>query len=203
MKKLSIVISHKAPANKLHSWFKDEFILELSNLASIHEFYLDKDEDLIQYNESIVEFIRSNTTDLFISVLGLDNVFKETLLQINRFTKTLFFANDSYTIRLSYKNVAKIYSSIWLTHRGAYKYFKKFNAKPIELPYGCITRNIYRKKEKIIRKVLFVGNPYGSRILIINHLLLNKIPVVIYNSELKNHNQYNLYRSILNSILIS
>jgi spore maturation protein CgeB len=71
---------------------------------------------------------------------------------------------------------------VWLFDKGNQDYFKRWGANYHYLPWGAnssfkVTRDY---NESLIQRVVFIGNPYGSRVKMINELLKSGIPVDMY-----------------------
>lgn len=182
LNKLRIITCRKIPKNRFHNGFQDEFILELRENSSVYDLCYKEGDCLFDFNQKIIEKVQKEEIDLLISTIHTDILFTESITEIKKFAKTLFFAEDNYIIPYSYTDIVNLYDLIWFTQRGTENFFNRRKANFIVLPYGCYSKNQFVCKE-LIRKVVFVGSPYGSRINIVNKLLANKIPVALYNSS--------------------
>lgn len=132
-------------------------------------------------NEELLLYIKRNRFDLFMTPHGHDDIFGETILEIKKKSiPTLLFCCDNLVVPFMHEKNAQYFDLIWLTSKETGYIFKKWNSNLLVLPYAANPYYFYPKYNTEIKKVVFIGTPYGNRKYIINKLVENHIPVCLY-----------------------
>lgn len=142
-------------------------------------------ENVEQANENVVKKIKSGKFDLFMSNLGYHKMlFPETVELIKQFgVPTLRIAWDNLMIPYLDKKLVSHFDLIWLTAKETQRLYEKWGARCIFLPYAANPYTYRYESEKINRRVCFIGNPHGSRAIMINKLTKGGIPVDLYHGK--------------------
>lgn len=90
------------------------------------------------------------------------------------------FRPDNLLIPFIDKDWAKDFDLFWLTSVETSYLYKKWGARYIFLPYAANPYAFKPTSAKNIRKIGFVGTPYGSRANMINNLLTGEVPIDVY-----------------------
>lgn len=133
-------------------------------------------------NAKLIEHLNNNHYDLFMTPHNHELLFISTIKKI--MIKKLLICFDNIIVPFKHRKIAKFFDLVWITSKDNYNFFRKISKKVIFLPYAANPVMAKKTTSKFIPKVVFVGTPYGSRANLINFLLSNKIPVVIFSSEL-------------------
>lgn len=146
---------------------------------------------LEEANEALLNRIKSNRYDLFMTTSTEKDLFIEVLCDIKRMgVPTLLICFDNLTIPFAHKHIAPFFDLVWLTSMETKYLFDNWGVKSVFLPYAAnprINNNIRFDKQE--DRILFIGTPYGSRSKLINTLLDASIPVTLYsNSSISRQN---------------
>jgi len=108
-------------------------------------------------------------------------IFKETLQEISRKgIPKLCFRPDNLLIPFNDRDMARSFDLFWLTSRETSFLYKKWGANTVFQPYAANPyRYIYNQNGRV-RKVNFIGRPYGSRPKMINTLTQQNVPVDVF-----------------------
>ncbi len=141
------------------------------------DFYQSEDEAI----STLKELLRSQQFDLFFTLFGKKYITEDLLEELRaRGVPSLLFCPDNLLVPYAHLRTAPFFDLVWLTARETQTMFEKRGAKTIFLPYaanpGIYRGNIYGE----INRVLFIGNPYGSRANMINDVAANGINVDLY-----------------------
>ena len=144
-----------------------------------------KYETLDKANEEVLKTLMSSTYDLFMSCHHGGVLYSDTVQAINHMgIPTLNFRPDNLVIPYYDKSSAKNYDLVWLTSKETEYLYKRWGCKTIFLPYAA---NPYAFTPENVRneieRVCFIGNPHGSRIDTLNHLLEGNIPVSVHTLQ--------------------
>ena len=135
-----------------------------------------------QANEQLVNTIKGGGYDLFFtSIVNEKVLFKETLLSIKSLgIPSLVLRPDNITIPYNDREYASLFDLFWLTSRETEYLYKQWGANTLFMPYAANPYVFKFKTDSIIRRSCFIGNPYGSRSIMINTLASNSIPVDLF-----------------------
>ena len=139
-------------------------------------------------NESALKQLKEHKYDLFFTNVGYHKVlFPETVEQIKQMgMPTLCLRCDNLVIPFNDKVLAPHFDLVWLTAIETKYLYDKWGVKSFFAPYAA---NPYVFQCKLdgqnIRKVCFIGTPYGSRSIMINSLSRGGIPVDAYYKKTK------------------
>lgn len=129
--------------------------------------------------------------DLFFTLFGKKYITQDLLEELRTLgVPSILFCPDNLLVPYVHLKIAPFFDLVWLTARETQLMFQKSGAKTIFLPYaanpGIYKGNIYEE----VNRVLFIGNPYGSRANMINEVAINGINVDLYvGSEKKCHQE--------------
>lgn len=138
-----------------------------------------------QANEQLIQIIRQNKADIFMTSFSTDVLFLETLAEIKRLgVRTLLFCPDNLVVPFNHEKIAKYFDLVWLTS-GETKYlFDRWGASSIMLPYAANPNLFNNSINKIdIERLAFVGTPHGSRVERIAMLLDAGIPMTVFSNR--------------------
>lgn len=182
----------------MYQWQRFHIFDELK----IHECYVDVfnplDYDTIEIaNYKLIEYIKKNKYDLFMTPHNEKDLYLETLDKIKNIgILTLLICYDNLIIPYYHKNICSHFDLVWLTSQETSYLFKKWDSETIFLPYAANPYFMIPEKSiDEVEKVVFLGTPYGSRINKLNVLLTNNIDVDLYanieNRENFKSNKFN------------
>lgn len=182
---MNYLFAFKESSHYMNNWQYAHIIDSLEKLGSkCHVVLYKSSQDTFSFENEIKEIANNNKIDIFFTafnhkIIGIKIL--QTLRKLN--VKTVLFCPDNLLFPYRHKKIAKYYDLVWLTSNETKYLFDRWKANSIFLPYAA-NPDIKKKteKRKIIRKIVFVGNPYGSRANVINYLTSNKVPVVIYHT---------------------
>lgn len=182
---MNYLFAFKESSHYMNNWQYAHIIDSLEKLGSkCHVVLYKSSQDTFSFENEIKDIANNNKIDIFFTafnhkIIGIKIL--QTLRKLN--VKTVLFCPDNLLFPYRHKKIAKYYDLVWLTSNETKYLFDRWKANSIFLPYAA-NPDIKKKteKRKIIRKIVFVGNPYGSRANVINYLTSNKVPVVIYHT---------------------
>ena len=143
-------------------------------------------------NSALINHLKEHSYDLFFTNVGYYKVlFPDTVEQIKKMgIPTLCLRCDNLVIPFNDRVLAPHFDLVWLTaietkylydRWGVTSFFAPYAANPFVFKSDGSGQNI--------RKVCFIGTPYGSRSIMINSLSRNDVPVDAYYK--KNENSAN------------
>ena len=142
-------------------------------------------------NEKLINYIRNNKYDLFITPYGNKELYLETLKLIKSSgLPTLLICFDNLSQPFIHKNICKHYDLVWLTSRDTEHMFLKWGAKTLFIPYAANPFYFSIKSSLETRELVFIGTPHGNRANIINSLTDNKINVHLFANIKKSNPSY-------------
>lgn len=136
-------------------------------------------------NEEIISKMSSGNYDMFMTCLTEQHLYKSTITRIKKYGfPTLLFCPDNLVAPYNHKTIAPLFDLVWLTSIETEYLFKRWNCKTLFLPYAANPYFLVPTmcNEEVMR-VGFIGTPHGSRIMRINELLENKVPVTIHTRK--------------------
>lgn len=181
--------------NFVNNWFYPHIIDSLKKAENHCDILLYSPKiNIIEFEKEIIDTIFKNKIEIFFTSLNHKVISCKLITRLNELSiKTVLFCPDNLLYPFRHKKSSKYFNLVWITSLETKYLFDRWKAKTIYLPYAA---NPDMKKshttKKIIRKVVFIGKPYGSRANVINYLTANEVPVVIYNGTLKNENNYKI-----------
>lgn len=142
-------------------------------------------ESLDKANEAVVKEIRDKKYDCFMSCHNGTVLYVETIKRIKEAgIPTLNFRPDNLVIPFFDKESAKHYDLVWITSKETEYLYKKWGCNTIFLPYAA---NPYAfkpvKADHQINKIVFIGNPHGSRIGTLNYLTNHDVPLTVHTRK--------------------
>lgn len=181
--------------NQLLNGLKNTFY-EISTICPDHYSSVEK------FNQDLINVVKTKNFQLCIFASNEEVVFLDTLNLIKGDLKTVLLCFDNAQNPFEFKNIVNHVDLVWVFDRYNFEYFRKLNANYFYLTWGA-NSNYYRAlpgSEKLISRVMFAGNVYGSRVKMINDLLRNDIPVDLYLTSDRitvNLNNSNLFSKLL------
>jgi spore maturation protein CgeB len=120
--------------------------------------------------------------DLFVTTYGKKYINADVLTELRASgVPSLLFCPDNLLVPYAHLGIACHFDLVWLTARETQSMFEESGAKTIFLPYAA-NPEIYRGCTTGARnRVLFVGNPYGSRANMINAVAAAGVDVDLYS----------------------
>lgn len=144
-------------------------------------------------NEGLIELIKINNYDLFMTPHESNIIFIDTLLTIKKIgIPTLLICFDNLIIPFNHKDICKHFDLVWLTSKETEKMFIKWGANIIFNPYAANPFFFMPNHGEEIEKICFVGNPYGSRANMLGHLTENNINVSLFSKMNEKTGEINL-----------
>lgn len=157
------------------SWQEFQFIDELKrhNCSFHYVNVLDYPNSSLA-NDALLDIINTESFDLFITQFDDNDMSINVLKEINKKMPSLLFLINNHEYPFRFKKTCSHYSLVWLTGPELSRFFVKWGAKIIILPYAA---SPYMKGNTQAQEngVCFIGTPYGYRANMINNLVKNKI----------------------------
>lgn len=172
-------------ANYMEAWQRSHIFDELKR----HHIFVDvfnplEFHSIEEANDALIMRVRDGVYDLFMTCHSSEWFFPGVVEEIRRIgLKTLLICFDNMHAPFMHKKLAREFDLVWLTSKENDRMFLKWGSRRvIMLPYAA---NPYafipRWTGKSVRKVSFIGSPYGSRAGLLNTLSENKVPVELFN----------------------
>lgn len=151
-------------------------------------------------NEIFIKKLECGNHDLLLSSVCYEGMIFPEVLQAakKKGIPTLCIRWDNLSIPFFDKRQAKDFDLVWLTASETTYLYDKWGANTIFLPYAANPYIFNYTDSDIIQRVCFIGNPYGSRSIMINNLTQNGINVDLYNGK-NPHVDNNNEQSIINT----
>lgn len=139
-------------------------------------------ESYNQANEELLKRLKNDSSiDLFLNCASSDMLYPDTMKEISSLPiAKLLICFDNLHAPFMHKSIAPYFDLVWLTSKETEHMFKCWGCKSVFLPYAA---NPYLYTDRYscnIERVAFVGTPYGTRSLIINKLLDNRVPCDVF-----------------------
>lgn len=100
---------------------------------------------------------------------------------------SLCFRPDNLLIPYIDKEIASSFDLLWLTSKETELLYKKWGARYFIAPYAANPISFRPVSSPLIRRVCFVGTPYGSRSNMINSLINSNIQVDAFCKKIDGH----------------
>ena len=134
-------------------------------------------------NEAVLSLLDQQKYDLFFTNVGYYKVlFPETVDQIKKLgVPTMCLRCDNLVIPFNDKVLAPHFDLVWLTAIETKYLYDRWGVKSFFAPYAA-NPFVFKSQSdgQNIRKVCFIGTPYGSRSIMINSLSRGEVPVDAY-----------------------
>lgn len=144
---------------------------------------------LNEANERLLNYIKENEIDLFMTPHNEEDLFIETLEEIKKTgVPTLLICFDNLIVPFMHYKIAPHFDLVWLTSKETKPLFDRLGVTSVFLPYAANPR--LPRGIETINGVGFVGNPYGSRANMINSLTENGIEVYCHCIKPKEDNKH-------------
>ena len=181
----------------MFQWQRMHFIEELGHHNIIIESFNPLlYNDVEEANEKLIEKVQEGKYDLFLSNAGYYGMlFVETVEAIKKIgIPTMRIAWDNISIPYVDKVLGPHFDLLWLTAKDNIGLYEKWGAKTFFAPYAANPYTFTFNLQNIKRHVCFVGNPHGSRAIMINKLTEAGVRVDYYHG--KNPNTVETKKSI-------
>jgi len=156
--------------------------------------------NIYEANEKLLEHIKVNDIDLFMTPYGEEKLYIETLKQIKMESiPTLLICFDNLLIPYRHKSISKYFDLVWLTSKETKNKFEEWGANIIVQPYAANPHFFNPSYKSEINKVAFVGTPYGSRTNMINNLVNNRINTTLF-TKIDSKHEKNILRKIYSKL---
>ena len=172
----------------MYQWQQYHFIDELAREhIYIHVFNPGSYKSIVEANEKLISEAKSKPYSLFMTPHNEELLAPETLAIIKKIgIPTLLICYDNLLVPFYHKNICSLFDLVWLTSIETKYMFDKWGAKTIFLPYAANPALMTNNKEtEMVKKIVFIGNPYGSRSNTINSLLNNDQQVTVFCKQNK------------------
>lgn len=185
----------------MFSWQRTHFIDELQR----HGIQIDLFNPLVYDNPSIanedaIARIKKSGYDLFMSSVCYEGMIYPTVLETaqKKGIPTLCIRWDNLAIPFFDEYQASKFDLLWLTAKETANLYQKWGAKFIIQPYAANPYTFCPGSTGIIKRICFIGTPYGSRSLMINLLTNNQVPVTAFygGNKTQKHSSVNKYDMI-------
>lgn len=133
-------------------------------------------------NGTFIDILKKGHCDLMMSSVCYPGmIFPEVLAESKKLgVPSLCIRWDNLTIPFFDKEQARKFDLMWLTANETASLYQQWGAKFIVQPYAANPKAFMPSSNSINRRVCFIGTPYGSRSLMINHLADNEVPVSVF-----------------------
>lgn len=144
---------------------------------------------LDEANEKLISVIKEmDSIDMFMNCDDSSVLYPSTMKEIKKMgIPSLLICWDNIELPYKHKSIAPLFDVIWLTSIETKYLFEEWGCKNII--FQSFAANPYKfipSWESPIKKVGFIGSPYGSRVNKINDLLNGEIPCIVYSDSLFN-----------------
>lgn len=133
-------------------------------------------------NEEVVKEAKKGQYDLFLSSICYHKfLYVQTVDEIKKLgLPTFAIIWDNLMVPYLNKVLASHFDLLWLTSKETERLYKKWGAKYFFAPYAANPFTFTYNKAPIVRSACFIGNPHGSRSIMINTLTANHVPVDLF-----------------------
>lgn len=167
----------------MYQWQRTHIIDELSHHSiEIVTFNPLCYESVGKANEEVIREVKKGGYDLFLSSICYHKfLYVNTLTEIKRIgIPTLVIIWDNLMVPYIDKVLAPHFDLVWLTSKETERLYEKWGVKYFFAPYAANPFTFVYKESTLKRSACFIGNPHGSRSIMINTLTSNKLPVELY-----------------------
>lgn len=182
------ILYYYGQTEKLMSkWQQHHFFNELAMNGIIVDLFNPLDYPTIKAsNEALIDYLKNNDIDLFMTPYNEDMLYISSLKMINKLSiPSLLICYDNLVIPYHHKNICKFFDLVWLTSYETEGLFKKWGAKSVFLPYAANPYVFKPKTNNEVSKVCFIGTPYGSRVNMLNDLTSSSVSVDLFSNACK------------------
>ena len=169
----------------MDKWQRWHFIDELEGYGVNFEFVNPIKEEQRDYENIIFEKIRTEREkySLFMTAMNDYELSTSFIISLKGLgVPTLLICWDNLSIPFFHKRIASAFDLVWLTSFETEKLFQKWGANTVFLPYAANPKIYKPTTGNSVRRVAFIGSPYGIRGKKISKLFSNKIPVDVYGN---------------------
>lgn len=174
-------------------WQRIHFINELSTHGIHIDILNPLDFDSLDHAwDELIKKIHCEKYDLFFMSSPMF-ITRDILATIRKEgIPSLCFRPDNLLIPYIDREIASSFDLIWLTSKETDFLYKKWKARFFVAPYAANPLSFHPVTSPLIRRVCFVGTPYGSRSNMINSLINNNIPVDAFCRKI-NEQHYEMF----------
>lgn len=170
-------------SSPMMQWQTNHFIDELSRHGITFEIFNPLlFRDIEEANEKVLEKAKSSKYDLFFTNLCSEkHIYVDTIKEIKKMgIPSLSFRSDNLSMPYNDKVLSPLFDLVWLTSVETKPLYDRWGAKTMFAPFAANPFVYKYEQGPINRKACFIGNPYGSRALMINMLSQGNIPIDLY-----------------------
>ncbi len=133
-------------------------------------------------NEKAIDLLKNNHYDLFFTPVCHERaLFIETIENIKKKgIPTLCMRSDNLVMPFYDKTMAPHFDLVWLTAKETRRFYDKWNAKTVFAPYAASPYLFPFIEQSLIRRVCFIGTPYGSRTRMMNALTRGGVDLELF-----------------------
>lgn len=170
--------------NPMFNWQRIHFIDELDkhgcNVQTFNPLLYSSPDEA---NDAFIKVLHNGKYDMLISSVCYEKmIYPEVLFAVKKIgLPSLCIRWDNLTIPFYDRSQANKFDLLWLTSQETSYLYDKWDANYIFMPYAANPYKFVYKEQQLIRKVCFIGTPYGSRSLMMNELCRGGVSLDIYN----------------------
>lgn len=164
----------------MYNWQRVHFIDELIRHGIEFEIFNPLFfKEASEANERALQILKNGGYSLFFTnICYYKMLYIETILEIKKLgIPTLCLRYDNLVIPYTDKVLAKYFDLVWLTSKETQHLYDNWGVNSFFAPYAANPFTFNYIGNNLLRKICFVGTPYGSRSLMINALTTNGIAV--------------------------
>ncbi|MCS2892244.1 glycosyltransferase [Parabacteroides faecis] len=156
----------------MFQWQRLHFIDELSRHNIKFDILNPLDFDSLEKSyDKLLKIMRTGSYDLFFCCNTL-TLNKDIIYEIKHMgIPTVCFRPDNLLIPFFDKELAPVFDLVWLTSKETEYLYKQWGVKYFFAPYAANPYTFKPEFSTLIRKICFIGTPYGSRSNLINSIL--------------------------------
>lgn len=172
----------------MYWWQRTHWISELESEG--HEIVTFNPLDYSSIEEAnemcLKQVEKIDNTDLFLTCVDQDVIYRDTILSISKKgIPTCLITWDNLELPYKHKKIASAFDLVWITSWETKYLFERWGCKNIIFQTYAANPHFFTPNwQEPIRKVGFIGSPYGSRVNKLNDLLANEIPCCVFSNSL-------------------
>lgn len=168
----------------MYKWQTFHFINELKEYdIDVEIFNPSFFNSIKEANKSLIERCKKQDYVLFMTPHNHEKLFINTLRVIKDLKiPTLLICFDNLVIPFEHRKICSVFDLVWLTSKETEGMFKQWGAKTVFLPYASNPSLFKPSSKNEVKKICFVGTPYGSRTNTLNDLAGNGINLDLYSN---------------------
>lgn len=178
-----------AGGGPMYSWPRFHYQDELARAGFVVDnLRVSSEADENDVNKSLRSYlIKDRSVHLIVSSLDDRCIGKDFGALVSQYSiPSVLICFDNLSVPFKHKHSCHLYDLVWLTSWETSKYFRRWGARIIFLPYAANPRIFRPHAGKFNRRVCFLGTPYGARKKRLNLLAEAGVPVKQYGAQIKN-----------------